>query len=180
MREKHPFGFFVPNNAKYLILGSFVANSYIHDQKYDWYYCSKRNQFWQIIEKTYKVKLPDKKAKQKLFFTLGIAMGDIIKDCDRTKSNSADSSLKNIIYNLKEVEKVLSRNKIKKIFFTSRFVEKEYKKNFKALIKKYPEIDLITLPSPSPRYAAIDIENKAIFYTRSLPKIQNLNWLGEP
>ena len=56
----HAFGDFIPDGAKYLLLGSFTANSLDIDPEYDWFYGSKRNQFWRIIEQTYNVTLPDK------------------------------------------------------------------------------------------------------------------------
>jgi len=139
--EIHPFEAFVPPKARYLILGSFVSNA--RDPSYDWYYSSKRNQFWPIIEKVYKTKLADKKAKQNLFRKLNIAITDIIVSCQRRDGNSKE-------------------DKIEKIYFTSRFVEKQFKKRFKT------DITLVTLPSPSPRYAKLSFNEKVRRYRNLL------------
>ena len=83
MIETHPFGDFVPKNSKYLILGSLTGKSAPIEPGYDWYYGTKRNHFWKIIGAVYKTQLPDKKSKMDLFTDLGIAIGDIIYQCER-------------------------------------------------------------------------------------------------
>lgn len=140
------------------------------DNSYDWYYSKKQNQFWPILESVYNIKLMDRRAKQKLFSRLGMAVTDIIFKCERIKDNSLDTSLANCVYNLPAIKKILKENPIEKIFFTSRFVEKEFKKNFKELVDKYPRIELVTLPSPSPRYAAMSKGEKVKIYSRLFPK----------
>ena len=153
----------MPENAQYLILGSFVAKK---SPEYDWFYSTKRNQFWPILENIYDKELKTKKQKKDLLKELHISMTDIIKSCERKKSNSSDINLVNIKYNKKGIKKILSKNKIEKIFFTSRFVEKGYRRVFKECIDKYPDIELITLPSPSPRYARMSFKEKIEAYKR--------------
>jgi hypoxanthine-DNA glycosylase len=170
MIETHLFGIFVPPNAKYLLLGSFVARTYSKNENYDWYYGRKVNQFWPIIEKVYNTNLPNKKSKQKLFTKLGIAIGDIIHQCERRDGTNLDSNLINIVYNTSAIKKTLQENNIQKIFFTSRFVEKTYKTKLKELVSEFPHIELVTLPSPSPRYASMRKEEKIKRYKEILPK----------
>lgn len=174
MVETHPFGIFIPQNARYLVLGSFIAKRKGLENTYNWFYGKKRNQFWPILESVYKIKLDTKKAKQKLFTNLSIAITDIILSCERKFDNSMDSSLVNCTYNTKAIKKLLSENKIEKILFTSRFVENEFKKHFNAIISKYPKIELKTLPSPSPRYAAMSKEEKIKRYFQIFPKLHIL------
>ena len=150
MIETHPFGVFSPPKARYLILGSFTAVKKDGDDSYDWFYGSKRNQFWTILERVYNLKMENKKAKQDLFTRLSIAIADIIYQCERLNGSSLDSNLTNFVYNTPAIKKLLQINPIEKIFFSSRFVEKEFKKKFKDLIEEFPNIKLITLPSPSP------------------------------
>lgn len=109
--EKHPFGDFVPSDAKYLILGSFPARG-----GGDWFYSSKRSQFWPILESIYPNKLKDKKDKQSLFSKLGIAVSDIIYRCERRNGSSLDINLVNIVYNKDGVQKDLSEKQNKKNF----------------------------------------------------------------
>lgn len=171
MIETHPFPPFVPVKAKYLMLGSFTAKRGDEDELYDWFYVTKRNQFWPIIEQVYGIKLTDKQAKQKLFSDLGIAITDIIFQCERRDGNSLDANLINFVYNTPAITKMLRENKIEKIFFSSRFVEKEFRKRFKNLIAEFPEIELITLPSPSPRYAAMSRAEKVQKYKELFPRL---------
>ncbi len=164
MTETHPFGNFVPKNAKYLILGSFPGKP---DYTYNWFYSNRRNQFWTILKAVYKTKLDTKEEKQKHFGKLRIAITDIILSCDRHKGTNSDTNLTNITYNTKAINKILKRNKIEKIFFTSRFAEKLFRS------KCHPELIsgyiLVTLPSPSPRYAKLNLSDKINIYKKLLP-----------
>lgn len=169
MIETHPFGIFAPPRSKYLLLGSFTAVK--KDESYDWFYGSKRNQFWPMIEEVYNLELPIKAAREELFTKLSIAIADMIYQCERRDGNSLDSNLINFVYNTSGLVKLLKENNIEKIFFSSRFVEKEFKKHFKILIEEYPYIELITLPSPSPRYAAMSRSEKIRRYKEIFPKL---------
>lgn len=138
---------------------------------YEWFYANKRNQFWSILESVYTVRLPSVKEKQELFTHLKLAITDIILSCERKSNNNLDMNLTNIVYNTKAITDIILNNKIKAIFFTSRFTEKLFKRQFKTIIRRYPDIDLITLPSPSPRYAAVSKLRKIGRYRNLLPKL---------
>lgn len=168
MIETHPFGVFIPKKTKYLFLGSFVAKPAVG---YDWFFSSKRSQFWPILREIYKLSLQTKEQKQKLFARLGLAITDIILECDRIANNSLDSSLMNFVFNTKIITNILKNFPIEKIYFSSRFAENLYKKYLKDLINLYPKIELITLPSPSPRYAAMTKQEKLARYKILLPKL---------
>jgi hypoxanthine-DNA glycosylase len=179
MIETHAFGNFVPLNAKYLILGSFTGRQAVkgnpaYDDSYDWFYGTKRNQFWPILEEVYGIELRDKLSKQELLTKLGIAMADIIYQCERKEGNNSDVNLVNKVYNKKAIAEILDNNQIDKIFFTSRDVEKSFKKFFKYIIDRHAAIELITLPSPSPRYVLIKKEQKISRYKVLFPKVYNL------
>jgi hypoxanthine-DNA glycosylase len=176
MLETHPFGNFVPLNTKYMILGSFTGRQAVKgnnatDDSYDWFYGTKRNQFWPILEEVYGIELRNKLSKQELLSKLGIAMVDIIYQCERKKNNNLDTNLVNIIYNIEAIVKILDSNQIDKIFFSSRSVEDKFKKVFKDIISHHLAIELITLPSPSPRYAQMSKEQKIRRYKELLPKL---------
>ena len=176
MIETHAFGNFVPQDAKYLILGSFTAKQAVkehtaYDDSYDWFYATKRNQFWPILEAVYELELNDKLSKQKLFSELGIAMADIILQCERKDGNNLDNNLMNFIYNVDAIAEILDNNQIEKIFFSSRFVENKFKKVFKDIINHHPNTELVTLPSPSPRFARMSKEQKIMKYKELLPKL---------
>ena len=163
MLETHPFPPFVPPQTRYLLLGSFTGKP---TPGYDWYYCTKTNQFWPILEAVYHTPLLTKSAKQRLFTRLRLAVTDIIYKCQRKKGNSLDSNLINIVYNTPAIQKILDNYQIKRIFFSSRFVEKNFKKLF-----PHVSIPFVTLPSPSPRYAAMSKSDKIKRYRELLPSL---------
>ncbi|MBL8015532.1 MAG: hypothetical protein JNK26_05095 [Candidatus Doudnabacteria bacterium] len=171
MLETHPLGNFTPPNMRYLLLGSFAAKGMDTDPKYDWYYSSRFNQFWRIIEKVYSVQLLTKKSKIELFSKLEIGIADIIYQCERVKNNSLDTNLTNIVWN-ESLNELLRSNKITRIYFTSKFVEQKYRRHFKHLITEFPHIELVTLPSPSPRYASMSLQDKTAKYKELLPEIK--------
>jgi hypoxanthine-DNA glycosylase len=168
MPETHPFGNFVPKNAKYLIIGSFPGKP---NKINTWFYGNKRNQFWPILESVYKTKLDTVPQKKKLLKRQQIAVTDIIFSCVRSNDNNSDTNLKQITYNSKAIEDILNKNKIEKIFFTSRFVEKLFKKVFPCYLHLFPTTHLYLLPSPSPRYAKFSLSDKITKYKKLLPKL---------
>lgn len=176
MIETHVFGEFVPKNSQYLILGSFPVKQSVkgpnYDASYDFFYSIPRNQFWPMLETIYNLELKTKSSKTTLLTQLKCAMAAIILQCEREKGSNLDANLTNFSYNLEGVKKILTNNPIKKIFFTSRFVEKKFKQFFKTLIETYPNIELIALPSPSPRYVLISKEEKLAVYRKYLPQLK--------
>jgi hypoxanthine-DNA glycosylase len=168
MIEVHPFKIFQPINFKYLLLGSFTTKAIGVENSYDWYYGSKRNQFWQLIESTYNTKLPDTNSRKSLFEKLNIGIADIIYSCERKEGNSLDSNLINIVYN-PQIEELISNPGLITIYFSSRFVENLFKKRYKSYLDIYPTLNLITLPSPSPRYALLSKAEKIQRYKELLP-----------
>lgn len=167
--EIHPFKTFIPKHMQYLLLGSFTSKDINTNPRYDWYYSNGRNQFWTLIEEVYEVNLPTKASKKNLFSKLSIGITDIIYRCNRTRNISLDNVLKVIEYQ-PDIPKLIQYN-LKAVFFSSRFVENLYKKNFSNLIKIYPKTNLVYLPSPSPRYAAMSRADKIKKYKQLLPKL---------
>ncbi len=168
MIEIHPFGNFVPQKTKYLMLGSFTTKP---EKPYEWFYANGRNHFWPIMEEVYGLKLKTKAKQQDLFVRLEMALADIILSCDRRKNSNLDINLFNLVFNTKAIQGIIKRKKIKKIFFTSRFVETKFRRVFKAIITRKPTIELVTLPSPSPRYAIMTKSEKIIRYKQLLPRL---------
>ncbi len=156
--ETHPFGSFVPDNTKYLLVGSFTCK-----EAHGWFYGTKRNQFWPILRSVYNLPLDSTSAKQDLFIKLGMAITDIIYQCERSKGTNLDSNLINIVWNIPGIQKIFSQNKIEKIYFSSRFVEIKFKRFFST------KAELITLPSPSPRYAKLSLPQKTEVCRQLLP-----------
>lgn len=164
--ETHPFKPFVPKGATALIVGSFPGRDITQKKlnKNDWFYGTKRNQFWNIISGVYNTELKNVADKKQLFSEKGIAIADIILQARRNASNNSDTNLEVIVYNDKVIKKILAHTSFQHIFFTSRFVEKHFVKIFSET--KHGEC----LPSPSPRYARMSMKEKIAYYKMKLPK----------
>ena len=165
MVELHPFGDFVPKKVKYLMLGSFVTKP---SNPYTWFYANGRNQFWPIMQEVYGYELSKKEQQQDLFVRLEMALSDIILSCERKKNSNLDINLFNIVYNTKAIKTIIKKHHIKKIFFTSRYVETLFNKHCKDVIDG---LELVCLPSPSPRYAMMTKQEKINRYRILLPKL---------
>ncbi|HEU4634122.1 MAG TPA: uracil-DNA glycosylase family protein [Flavisolibacter sp.] len=163
--EVHPFGAFVPRNIKVLIVGSFPGKEQTQGaiDESQWFYGAPRNQLWKILEIVYKTELTSRKQKQELFEKEGIGIADIIKSCVRLGGTNLDENLEIKEYN-KEMIAAILKQYHPKVLFTSRFVEKEFKK----LFPDHDDADI--LPSPSPRYFKLSIADKAKVYKEKLPK----------
>jgi hypoxanthine-DNA glycosylase len=164
--ETHPFKPFIPENITTLIVGSFPGRDVTHRNltENEWFYGTKRNQFWKIISGVYDTELLTKAAKQQLFKQHGIGIADIFLRVKRKDNNNMDSNLDVVEFNDKEFKIILQNPGIKTIFFTSRFVEKTF-------MKLFPEIKTgECLPSPSPRYAKMSLAEKINYYKLKLPR----------
>ena len=176
--ETHPFGSFVPPDAKFLMLGSFTTKEAFDDQKkeaYTWFYANGgRNQFWPILEEVYEVKLQTRADMQQLFTGLKMALAEVIYQCERRMNSNLDINLINIVYAIDDITQILEQNRIIKIFFTSRYVETKFRQIFKNVINIHPTIELVILPSPSPRYAQMTKKQKIQTYKELLPQRKQL------
>jgi hypoxanthine-DNA glycosylase len=161
--ETHPFEAFVPKNIKYLIVGSFPGKEQTQCDisEGQWFYGAPRNQFWKILELVYDRELRTRKEKQQLFESKGIGITDVIKTCVRKSGTNLDENLDIKEYNKETIDKILKKH-YPKVLFTSRFVEKE----FKRLFPDYKNTDI--LPSPSPRYFKLSIRDKAKIYKEKI------------
>jgi hypoxanthine-DNA glycosylase len=164
--ETHPFQAFVPKGAVVLIVGSFPGKGQTNLESINdsWFYGSKRNQFWSILSAVYAVELNAIEIKKQLFTEKKIAIVDIFLKVKRRENNNLDTNLEVIEYNDKAIQKILQENNFRSILFTSKFVEKEFRKLF-------PQISNgRCLPSPSPRYARMKKMGKVDVYKSILPK----------
>jgi hypoxanthine-DNA glycosylase len=162
--EQHPFSAFIPSGMCCLILGSFPGKEQSRGglDENAWFYGAPLNQFWRIMAKAYGRDLKTKADKQKLLKEARIGITDIFKSVIRTSGSNLDENLQVEEYNWDVITDIL-KNYHPAVFCTSRFVEKEFKKQFPG----YPAVDV--LPSPSPRYFKLTIEQKAEIYREKLP-----------
>jgi len=166
--ETHPFEAFIPKNIQCLIVGSFPGKEQTQTtlDETHWFYGAPRNQLWKILEIVYKRELKNRQQKQKLFEDAGIGIVDVIKSCIRKEGTNLDENLQIREYNKEVIERILEH--LPNVLFTSRFVEKEFKKLFPG----YKNTDI--LPSPSPRYFKLRIEDKAKIYKEKLPRLSEI------
>jgi len=167
--ETHPFEPFTPHDMKYLIIGSFPGKGQtkIDVDNDQWFYNTERNTFWKILEAVYNISLKDKKAKQELFVKTKMGIADIILKAIRKNNTNSDRNLDIIELNDAAIRRILESTTITTIFFTSKFVEKLFKKVF-------PYVSTtITLPSPSPRFATVSLQEKVSIYKKYLPPLNN-------
>ena len=166
--ETHPFKPFIPPGTQYLIIGSFPGKGQTVDVNSDhWFYGAKRNTFWKILEGVYDISLKDKKSKQELFVKTKMGIADIILKAVRKSNTNSDTNLQIIELNDISIGKIIESENLTTIFFTSKFVEKIFKKIF-------PQItNTIVLPSPSPRFARMSLQEKINIYKKHLPMLIN-------
>ncbi|NPA11893.1 MAG: DNA-deoxyinosine glycosylase [Epsilonproteobacteria bacterium] len=153
----HPFKPVVFNDSKILILGTFPS---IKSFENNFYYSHPKNQFWDILSILYNDKKPTT-TDEKLNFLKKhkIALWDAICQCQRKKGNSRDDNL-NVIAPC-DIESILIQHpSIQKVATTSRLAQKVINKHFKS--SNLPQLkNIIYLPSPSPLYAKLKLQEKA-------------------
>lgn len=151
--EEHPFKPIIFLSTKTLILGSFPSFESISN---NFYYGHPRNQFWKIMEQVTGYPINNKDQKIWLLKESKIGLWDMLKSCSR--DNSLDSNIYNEEVN--DISGLLDRYpNIDKILFTGRKSQELYMANFSHL-----DIETDYLPSPSPAYAKMSIENKIDVY----------------
>ncbi len=164
--EEHPFKPFVPDKATVLIVGSFPGMEQIvnKDNPEEWFYSAADNLFWVILSDAFKAELKTVKQKKDFFTTKGIAITDIFAKVKRKEKSNLDKFLTQMEYN-KEIKSIIENSEIKKLFFTSKFVEKHF-------LKEFPQITFgVCLPSPSQAAnIPISISDDFKIYKKENPK----------
>jgi hypoxanthine-DNA glycosylase len=147
----HPFEPILFSDTHTLILGSFPS---IKSFENDFYYSHPRNQFWNIMSSITGYPAISKDQRIWLLKKSGIGLWDMIAACSR--DNSLDSSLEDEEVN--DIPDLLERfPSITKIAFTGRKAEALWKLHY-----DYIDIETRYLPSPSPAYAKMNLEEKMI------------------
>lgn len=163
--EEHPFQPFVPANASKLIIGSFPGMKQIINKinPEEWFYSAADNLFWIILSEAFQTELKTIKQKKNFLTEKGIAITDIFSKVRRKEKSNLDKYLAEMEYN-KEIKSIIENSGINKIFFTSKYVEKHF-------LKQFPQITFgVCLPSPSPAAnIPISISNDFKIYKRENP-----------
>jgi len=151
MREKHPYGYFIPKKAKGMIVGSFPIGKFsdpkrrgeIKPHELEFFFGGEKNLLWRLLGECYEAPVKTKEQVIKLLEREGLAIGDVITSCRRMAGKGSDSDLYDIVWNHKLL-KIIQEHGIKKVYFTSRQVQKWFDKLFPEA-----ELERVLLISPS-------------------------------
>lgn len=139
----HPFLPIYDENSEILILGSFPS---VISREKNFYYANKNNRFWKVMSILFQEDIQD---KAEFCLKHHIALWDVIHSCEII--GSSDSSISNVIVN--DIESLISKTNIRKIFFTGKKAEELY--------KKYIDCDIayVGLPSTSSANAKMHLDD---------------------
>ena len=116
-RTSSSFGYFLPENAEKLLIGSFPC---FNSEDYgDWFYSgSGKSDFGNLMSAVFGTLNLTKENKWEISEKNDIAITDIASKVERTKNNCSDANLKIAEVNTVGINKCLAAN-IKAIYFTS-------------------------------------------------------------
>lgn len=166
----HPFEPFVPEGCRFLLLGSFPGSRSTKEDPPvdDWYYGAPRNQFWPIMGELFPWHdLSGIEEKKGLFRELDMAITDVILSCERKRGSSLDSSLVKRVYNSEAVRRILLENPVDTVLFTGKAVMTVFQSRF----EHPPNLGLVCLPSPSPAFFRMGIEEKVSAWRSSFARL---------
>ena len=139
----HPFLPIYDENSEILILGSFPS---VISREKNFYYANKNNRFWKVMSILFQEDIQD---KAEFCLKHYIALWDVIHSCEII--GSSDSSISNVIVN--DIESLISKTNIRKIFFTGKKAEELYKKYIAC------DIAYVGLPSTSSANAKMHLDD---------------------
>lgn len=152
MREIHPYGEFIPKHPEAMIIGSFPIGKFtnpdrrseIKSSEHDFFFGGEKNLLWRLLGEVFAMKVTTTSDIVRLLKKHHLAVGDVIRSCSRKNHGASDSDLYDIEWN-QDLLSVISKNQIKKIYFTSKKVESW----FERLFPDTHQLTKITLISPS-------------------------------
>lgn len=141
----HPFAPIVTPAARVLVLGSLPSKL---SRENDFYYGNPRNRFWHVMAAVLDQPVPaDIPQKAKLLNEHGIALWDVIAECDIR--GSSDASIRNA--RPVDIARVRDVCRLRAVFANGRTAERPFKRY---LAQELPGIPFACLPSTSPANAA--------------------------
>lgn len=147
-RVNHTFGPFYDSESRVLFLGSFPS---VKSREALFYYGHPQNRFWKIMRVIFEDDFGDSiEEKSEFLHRHHIALYDVIDECDIV--GSSDSSIRNVVPT--DLDSILKKTKIERIFVNGKTAEKYYKK----YQEKATGRTAICLPSSSPANAAWSLE----------------------
>lgn len=160
---KHPYGFYKSIRAKSIIIGSFpiakftnpALRSTIKLHEIDFFYGGEKNKLWKVLSAVFARPLTNKSQIITFLEDEGLALADIIESCRSRNNSAADKDLYDISWN-NELANWLQENKIKRLYFTSKWVQQNFNKH---ISPHYKESSVVLLsPSPAANVAVASTE----------------------
>ena len=143
-RVMHPFPPVVDAGCHTLILGSFPS---VKSRENAFYYGHPQNRFWRVLAAVFGEDVPaDIPSKRALLLRHGLALWDVIAQCEIT--GSSDASVKNAVP--VDITQVLDAAPIRRVICNGALAAKLYQQHLLAITG----IEAITAPSTSPANAA--------------------------
>lgn len=135
-----------------MIIGSFPIAKFtdpkrrheIKAHEFDFFFGGETNLLWKLLGDVFHRSLRSKQDIIELLEEQGLAIGDLINKCKRRGGRSSDSSLYEIEWNT-QLDEMIHQYKIKRLFFTSKSVEKWFEK----LYPDFKGAEKVSLLSPS-------------------------------
>lgn len=159
-RIVHEFEPVFNEHSRVLVLGSFPS---VLSRENSFYYGNPQNRFWRVLAHWAKTPVPATiEEKKSLLLDQGIALWDVIEECDI--KGSSDASIKNVVP--AHVERILAAAPVRAIICNGATAGRLYKK----YLQYKTGIEAVTLPSTSPANAAWNIERLRETWAKELTR----------
>jgi hypoxanthine-DNA glycosylase len=148
----------VLDNARVLVLGTMPGVASLCKQQY---YAHPRNAFWPIMAALYGIDAAaDYQVRKETLLNHGVAVWDVLQSCNR--NGSLDAKIDMVSIGINDFSSFfVNYSSIRQIFFNGRTAEKLYKKHVLPFLdQRVAGIECKCLPSTSPAYAALGLEQK--------------------
>ncbi|MBO7384852.1 MAG: DNA-deoxyinosine glycosylase [Clostridia bacterium] len=144
---KHPFPPIYAPDSRVLILGTFPS---VRSRETGFYYGHKQNRFWHVMACLFEERVPvTDEEKKALLLRHGIALWDVLRECDIT--GSSDASIRRAVPN--DIRALIEQTRIQSVYTNGKKAHEMYLRYaFGSL-----GIQDICLPSTSPANARTDL-----------------------
>lgn len=148
MHVVHPFDPVVSPESRILILGSLPS---VKSREEGFYYGHPRNRFWPMLANAFGEDVPENnQARKELILRRGLALWDVIAECDIT--GSSDASVRGAVP--VDISRVMQTAPIGRIICNGALAGRLYRQHLLPLTG----IEAIVLPSTSPANAAWSLQ----------------------
>lgn len=143
--------------AHSLILGSMPSQKSLSEQQY---YAHPRNAFWWIMSQIVGAREgADYAERVKCLRAAGFALWDVLHDCQRP--GSLDSNIRRDSEQANDLASLFDEHSsIKLIAFNGAAAKQIFMRHCKHVLRQFPYIEWVQLPSTSPAHAAMSREDK--------------------